>query len=77
MFIKHLFKPIFDFLCAANVIPPELSATFDIRLSNDVNLEEFEKMVIFAHFSTTELCDNQWSIDRLTDGVKKLAVTLN
>lgn len=28
-----------------NVIPPEMSATFDIRLSNDIDLVEFEKLV--------------------------------
>lgn len=27
----------------ANVVPPTLSATFDIRLANDVNFDEFEK----------------------------------
>lgn len=32
-------------MLSANVIPPELSATIDIRLANDINLEDFEKMV--------------------------------
>lgn len=29
----------------ANVVPPNLSVTFDIRLANDVNIDEFDKMV--------------------------------
>lgn len=30
---------------AANVVPPELSATFDIRLANDIDFDEFEQTV--------------------------------
>lgn len=29
----------------ANVVPPSLSVTFDIRLANDVDLNEFDKKV--------------------------------
>lgn len=29
----------------ANVVPPSLSATFDIRFANDVDLDEFDKKV--------------------------------
>ena len=28
-----------------NVVPPVLSVTFDIRIANDIKLDEFEKMV--------------------------------
>lgn len=32
-------------MISANVVPPSLSATFDIRLANDVDLNEFDKKV--------------------------------
>lgn len=32
-------------LLTTNVVPPNLSATFDIRLANDVDIVEFDKMV--------------------------------
>lgn len=39
-----------------NVVPPEMSATFDIRLANDIDLHEFEQQVITA--SNTRLSRN-------------------
>lgn len=33
------------FKFAGNVVPPEMSAVFDIRLANDVDLDAFERMV--------------------------------
>lgn len=64
----------------ANVVPPSLSATFDIRLANDVDLDEFNKKVSKPQ---CELLFYEQSFVfilfeiRLISGVQRLVVALN
>lgn len=68
----------------ANVVPPSLSATFDLRFANDVDLDEFNKTVKeIHHFSQIKQYSFVRKISfvlfktRLTNGAKRLAVALN
>lgn len=63
------------------MVPPELRVTFDIRIANDIELEEFEKMVdIFEYICSVTDCFkllNTLILHRLINGAKKLEVVLN
>lgn len=43
IFVIDPYKKQFKF--TGNVVPPEMSAVFDIRLANDVDFDVFERMV--------------------------------
>lgn len=63
-----------------NVVPPELSITFDIRIANDIKLDEFEKTVgTFFRFQNKRILIVSMfqQLNRSINGVKKQEEILN
>lgn len=60
-----------------NVVPAEMRATFDIRLAIQVDVDEFERMVVlkskFMHYETRN--NNFYFTDRSSSGVMMPAET--